>query len=356
MTTISDSSRSISEQWLSRLVADWGGFEKLIAQLNETGSVTVEHNVTLVGRSGAPRQIDVLVRHRQGLYDHIVVIECKYWKERVGRLHVDALVNAVRDLNASRGVIFSVAGFESGAVTQARHEGIDLFKIREPSNEEWGLPGRHVDFFIALVSKSFVNLAFPGLYMFGTPTINFNFNFGDSSATSSKTPIQPIEGLAEHTLEALILATVEQSARQLWVPEVLFEGNDGDRLFWKHASAKVNPPAICAMANGTAFIPEISFDIGLKITQSRFQMDRGAKLSFMLAVEDCITGLTTAATRERDANNTTLVELMRAESSKSGVLQNGSIMCFGVKGFFSFEELSGLRNGEFRDIIKSKHP
>lgn len=60
------------------LISDWGGFEKLIAELHQTGEVSVQHDVTLPGRSGAPRQIDVLVRHKQGLYEHQIVVECKY--------------------------------------------------------------------------------------------------------------------------------------------------------------------------------------------------------------------------------------------------------------------------------------
>lgn len=38
---------------LADLVKDWGGFEKLVADLSQTGEVTVEHNVNLTGRSGA---------------------------------------------------------------------------------------------------------------------------------------------------------------------------------------------------------------------------------------------------------------------------------------------------------------
>lgn len=51
-------------------------------------SVTVEHNVSLTGRSGAVRQIDVLIRHKQGLIEQLVVVECKYWNSSVERLHV----------------------------------------------------------------------------------------------------------------------------------------------------------------------------------------------------------------------------------------------------------------------------
>lgn len=85
------------------LVQNWGGFEKLVAELNRTGDVTVEHNVKLKGKSGVKRQIDVLIRHKHGLYEHLVVIECKHWKRRVDRQRVDALLTTMRDLNASRG-------------------------------------------------------------------------------------------------------------------------------------------------------------------------------------------------------------------------------------------------------------
>lgn len=107
---------------LAELVKDWGGFEKLVAQLHETGDVKVEHNAVLIGRSGAPRQVDVLIRHKQGLYEHLVIVECKFWNSSVDRSEVDALAQTVREIGASRGVIFSTKGFQSGAITQAKHE------------------------------------------------------------------------------------------------------------------------------------------------------------------------------------------------------------------------------------------
>lgn len=111
---------------LEDMVQDWGGFERLVAELHDTGTVTVEHDVILTGRSGAPRQIDVLVRHREGFYEHLIVVECKYRNSPVERIHVDALTTTVREVGASRGVIFSTRGFQSGAITQAAHDNIAL--------------------------------------------------------------------------------------------------------------------------------------------------------------------------------------------------------------------------------------
>ena len=95
---------------LDNIVEDWGGFERLVAKLHETGDVAVERNVILKGRSGAPRQIDVLIRHRQGLYEHLVVVECKYWRQSVKRLHVDALATTVREVGAAKGRLVSASG------------------------------------------------------------------------------------------------------------------------------------------------------------------------------------------------------------------------------------------------------
>jgi Restriction endonuclease len=174
---------------IADFVTDWGGFEKLVAKLHETGEVTVEHNVVLAGRSGAPRRIDVLIRHKQGLYDHLVVAECKYWNSSVERLHVDALATTVREVGASRGVIFSTKGFQSGAITQAEHEKIDLFVVRDLTAEEWGLPGRVVDLFLQIIQPSIDNIITQNVTKIGNPANNcpiaLNIEFGPDGPLSS---------------------------------------------------------------------------------------------------------------------------------------------------------------------------
>jgi hypothetical protein len=172
---------------ISELVKDWGGFEKLVAEFHETGEVTVEHNVTLVGRSGAPRQIDVLIHHKQGLYTHLVIAECKYWNSPVERLHIDALATAVQDLGASRGVIFSTKGFQSGAITQAKQSNIDLFIVRNLTAEEWGLPGRVIDFYLHVIQTSIGNPSLDRPLILGVPSnepIALNLEFNENGPTS----------------------------------------------------------------------------------------------------------------------------------------------------------------------------
>jgi hypothetical protein len=335
---------------IRHLVADWGGFEKLIAQLNETGDVLVEHNVTLTGRSGAPRQIDVLIRHKQGLYEYLVIIECKFWKENVGRLHVDALITTVQDLNAAKGVLFSVVGFESGAITLAKHVGIDLFKIREPTDEEWGLPGRHIDFFISYVTQSLANPSLPGATGWVQGPVNLNLNLGDE-ATITKTPIAPVDGVS--TLEELIMAGLETAVRQAWPGEVLFGGQEGERRFWKTCSIRPRKPLVVQAPAGTLIVPEITFNFGIKIIQTRFHHDRGQKYAFLLAVEDCVKGVTNAtAARVRSEERTQIIQISKEEVDRGGVMQNGSVMRISLKSYFPFEEVAGLAKGQYDDTIK----
>ena len=80
-------------------------------------------------------------------------------------------------------------------------------------------------------------------------------------------------------------------------------------------------------------------------------MDRGERFSFVLAGEDCIRGITTAATKERDARITVLVETENKETARTGVLENGSMITIPLAGFFPFSEMSLLTKGEFGDIV-----
>ena len=41
-------------------------------------------------------------------------------------------------------MIFTTKGYEKGAKTYASSINIDLFIVRDLTEEEWGLPGRHV--------------------------------------------------------------------------------------------------------------------------------------------------------------------------------------------------------------------
>jgi len=336
---------------LGGVVEDWGGFEKLVAKLHETGTASVEHDVTLTGQSGAPRQIDVLVRHREGMYEHAILVECKYWQVRVTRLHVDALVTAVRDIRASKGVIFSVEGFESGAVTQAEHAGIELYKVRMLTDAEWGLPGRHIDFYLQYFQRSLGNFAFPEVRstspLDGPMRLSLHLSDGPE-ATSNPTVNQ--DGSPGPALEEII-ARASSRALDRFVAEnefILCSGADCTRYMQQTVNFEPPTPILVPWQGSIVIFPRIVFDLGFKIAQTRFQHDRAQNLIFALAIEDCIKNAVHTASRRRDEEHTKIVSTTEPANRSSGAaLQNGSVLRVIMRGFFPFEEMSGMQEVSF---------
>lgn len=328
---------------IENLVNDWGGFEKLVAELHQTGEVTVEHDVTLTGKSGAPRQIDVLIRHKQGLYEHLIVVECKYWNSPIERLHVDALLTTMQEVGASRGVIFSTKGFQSGAVTQAEYEKkIDLFVIRELTDAEWGLPGRVVDIFLQVVSRSIGNLALPEAGKFGsrpsdTPIL-LNLVVG-ADGPVSVTPTVMQDGSEGDSVEKQILAGVEKVQQQRFREG--FTVNDGaEGTYHMVASTVLNftPPLMVPVQGETVVIPRVTFDLAFRIHQTRPTVDRARNFKFAVAIQNCITGEKMSASRRIGGARTVLAEIAPAVST-SDIVVNGQVVRAFTKGFFPFEEM-----------------
>jgi hypothetical protein len=343
-----------ASELLGGAITDWGGFEQFVAELNKTGDVVVEHNVTLNDRSGTPRQIDVLIRHRQGLIEHVVICECKFWNTNVSREKVDALITTVKELNASKGVVFSVKGFQSGAVTTAAANGISLFKVREPSQEEWGAPGRHVDFYLSLVSVSLGSLEFPGAATIASvpqPNIALNIALGPNpSATAAFVPGVNLTT----TLEKIIEDGSRAAARQVYDAQIAresppwFGGGTGERYIRSTASLVFNP-ALFLIGN-SILLPAIKIQIGVLVVQSRLQIDRAKSFTFAVAVEDVVSKSVKSATRRPGQEITALAPLLeRVGAEADGALRNGSMITAWVRDFQPFYEFAGLADGEVDD-------
>jgi hypothetical protein len=335
---------------LSEIFTDWGGFEQFVAELHQTGSVTVEHNVTLTGRSGASRQIDVLVRHKEGLYEHLIVVECKYRKSPIKRHHVDALATTIREVGASRGVIFSTKGFQRGAIEQAEHENIGLFKLRPLEDDEWGKPGRHIDLWLHFITISVGAFKAPRSLLVGPapkgrPALSLDATQGgQSTATPLKIPGQP-----PTTLEALLIKTAQNSARAIYTPVVMdFDGAEEGELKRK-VKVRIKPEFAAEVSTmGTVLLfREITYELGLKVSQSRIQTDRGGDYAFVLAVEDCVSHGVTIASRAASDEHTTFAKKVQPVSSDDAY-QNGSIASIWLGGMTPFEE--------FQDVPLSDGP
>jgi hypothetical protein len=75
--------------------------------------------------------VDVLVKSHHVGFDITWIVECKYWKTPVTKLHVLALREIVADVGADRGIILSESGFQSGAEEAANLTNVQLTSLDE---------------------------------------------------------------------------------------------------------------------------------------------------------------------------------------------------------------------------------
>jgi hypothetical protein len=328
---------------LQDLVRDWGGFERLVAKLHETGTVSVEHNVVLYGKSGVPRQCDVVIRHKEGLYEHLIVVECKLWQQNVSRLHVDALATTVGDLNASRGVIMTTKGFQSGAETFAEFAGIDLFLVRELTDEEWGFSGRKFELILQMISRSVGNLRFHDAS--GIPAEGVAINLA-KGPTRTTTPTRNADGTPGPSLEDVISRTSLEALKTFTEPT--FTLNSGTNCTrYMEGEVSVAPPDGIRIMFGeqVVHVARMTFTLGIKYVQWPYTYDRGKDYVFALALEDCVRNSVIASARRVDSDRAQLTPLSPGPGATPRErFVNGSVAKILLDEWFPFEELAGLQS------------
>lgn len=119
--------------------ADYKKLEKLVAKIQQdlAPRSKVSHNVRLTGKSGAQRQIDVLVEDKVGQYDVRIVLDCKDHKTPVDIKDVEECSGLFEDVSAMRGVIVCPAGFTKNAKARAQQLQIDLYSPLDTEPHKW---------------------------------------------------------------------------------------------------------------------------------------------------------------------------------------------------------------------------
>lgn len=336
---------------IETLVGNWGGFEKLVAQLHETGDVTVETNVVLPGRSGAPRQIDVLIRHRQGFHEHLVIVECKFLAKGVKRLHVDALVTTMREVGASRGVMFTNNSYQVGAVRQAKHENIDLFVVRDLTRQEWGISGRIFDMFLQFGQVGVGRIEMTGTYVLDRPDlqpdpddVRLDLRIGHPEGNSVTPLLKPDGSAGSRTLEDHIVDGIQAGAKQAFGRSMLFNGGkEGTYFLGCPVRIEATEPLRIARKHGMFLVSALELPAALKITQSRITIDRAEQMEFALAVESKVTGDISVASRATGAALTRLRQAFDpATATVTDPLRNGQLVRVTLAGYFDIKEMDGL--------------
>lgn len=320
-------------------VIDWRDFEAFVGDLYASHSdLDVEHNVAEVGKSGAPRQIDVKFTHRAGGHTYVTLVECKRWKEKVGRDRIDVLAATMKDLNAAKGVMFTTVGYEPGAEAYAKAEGIDLFVVRDLTDEEWGRPGRVVWFWIHYYASQMINISSGSVRFLvlgqAPPKLDLQFQLGlDVLPDPAHTLFSVTDGSAgPNLLELLLHARRRTMALIAREQRAVFDGGAPDAVRGFVVPVELDlsafPHRELRQEFGRGRLESISMELLVTISQARFEHDRGSGLDLALAVENFMTRQRRVATRGADHGGLATFDLPegQAPASDDDVLKNGTLM------------------------------
>lgn len=79
-------------------------------------------------------ELDVTARFSALGADFLVLVECKHKRRKVERQDVQALHAKLRSVGAQKAMLFSIAGFQSGALEYAASHGIALVQLAHGSS------------------------------------------------------------------------------------------------------------------------------------------------------------------------------------------------------------------------------
>jgi hypothetical protein len=112
----------------------WQDYQEEAAVFFRSLGMDAQTNVRVRGVRTS-HDVDVLVKSRQIGFEVTWIIECKYWRTPVNKLHVLALREIVSDIGADRGILLSESGFQVGAKEAAALTNVHLRSLAESEAE-----------------------------------------------------------------------------------------------------------------------------------------------------------------------------------------------------------------------------
>lgn len=327
-----------ADNFLKKLF-DWKEFEHFVSDIyKDSEEVEVRHNVTEIGKSGAKRQIDVLVSQKSKLHTIKTIIECKHWKDKVDRPIIDVMAAAVKDLNANKGVVFTTSGFEPGAESYAKSENIDIFVVREVQDDEWGKPGKVIWFYTQYFNSFMSDFAFEGVKLAPGQTppltkgIKLDIRIGKGQEYPPYLQLHDLSKKTGHHFTQLLihirnnlLSDWMKSGNSVLQPE---DGNPQVAVEFKVTLDFSNYSHRYFLHEGSLIgFEKVSFKYQQSVTQNKTVFDRTKDKDFALVVENYITNQRNFVSKEKGSEKVNLskpIEDIKQDEGKA--LENGSIM------------------------------
>ncbi len=341
---------------------DWKEFELFVAELYKSSDdLTVSHDVTEIGKSGAKRQIDVLVIQKTKLHSIKTLIECKRWKDPVDRHIIDVMAASIKDLGANKGAIFTTKGYEEGAIQYANSENIDIFIIRDLTDAEWGKPGRHINFYIQYYNAKWDRISFGNARFFSASGLPFkeapsiSIQLSKDQEFIESLDLYTVHDKKGQNLIKLIIDT-RNHVLKLWSQSFgLLEPSNvnTERLYEMNIKLDVSTYPFKFLKHEHGYITFDSLDIISKqtISQTIFEFDRGSSSDIALVVENYITNQRNYASRAKATGEVKLSDPIEPSNvSDDKALQNGSIMKIILDYFVDMKFDNNIRVEKLPDL------
>lgn len=317
---------------------DWAAFETFVKELYEQeGDVVVERDVTDTDKYGARRQTDVKITRRTRFHRFVTLVECKRWKDPVGRDRIDILASSIEALSAQNGAIFTTTGFEEGAIAYAKGKGIELFLVRDLEPEEWGLPGRHISFYLHTLYAVFDNIRMPGATAIALvddmPTsLNLGIQLGKDVAHDPDYDLFSIKsGLRGPNIVGILSDAHRYLIDAISRAITLFKsGRDGVLEVRAAALLDFSKTDYVQLRLPTAAtrLKEVTFTFVAHVSQSKIELDRGKGLDFAVMVESFVSDEKLLAHRKTDAKEVVFRSITgpkEPEPPSSDILTNDTL-------------------------------
>ncbi|WP_431476523.1 restriction endonuclease [Massilia eburnea] len=120
--------RPLQEKTKGHMATNWKDYQEEAAALFRSMGLSAETDVTLQGVRTS-HDVDVVVQSVHAGFEVTWLVECKFWKTPVSKLHVLALREIVADLGADRGILLCEAGFQSGAIEAANLTSVQVTNL-----------------------------------------------------------------------------------------------------------------------------------------------------------------------------------------------------------------------------------
>jgi hypothetical protein len=111
-------------------------YEKLVAEIHQAmldhdgfENLRVEHNVVIIGRSGAKHQIDVFWEFKAAGVIYRTCVECKNYQSAVKKSHVASFATILDDIGNANGIIATTSSYQQGAKLLAKDKNIRLVLV-----------------------------------------------------------------------------------------------------------------------------------------------------------------------------------------------------------------------------------